>query len=105
MKKTMKDITKRFWKWLHATDESTWVGHALQGFVVALVSDLVFASMNPAVYALTYHFGAREIEDLIYDKKKDDKTFIDGAFDFLSPFLGMVMYIIGKVILHANGNN
>lgn len=89
-------MIERAWRWLQGTPGS-WVGHGLLGFVIAVVGDLVFGSMNPAVYAIFVHFLIRETGDYINGLRSQDDM-IDGAFDFLAAWVGLAVYLIFRIL-------
>lgn len=87
---------KRLGLWLLASDERTWAGHALQGFLFCLVLGL----WN-VWFGVGFVFGAflhREISDAIVHLVEKDKSLKawaeDGWMDLVCPIIAMAPALV-----------
>jgi hypothetical protein len=80
-------------KWIDffMTTVGSWVGHGIQGYVIAWVSDVYGADPVLAVAFTFYHFAVVEWRD--WQKgAKDTAALIDGLMDFAFPLMGVALY-------------
>lgn len=85
------NITDRPWK--------TWIGHAVQGFVIGAVFFFFFLESSEnsdwlmgAVLCLAYHFGIREFTGIKNSWGKNRALVLDGVIDFVAPFAGLILF-------------
>lgn len=77
---TIPPVFRAIYAWLHATDLRTWIGHGVQGFLLAFI--------HPA-----FAFGAfahREVSDILAGKWTRQKR-RDCVMDFIFPALGVAL--------------
>ena len=84
---------------MYAKDYRTWIGHGLQGVLIAALCDWWGLSFGAAALVLGYHFLIRETEGIIRNIDGDKRKLIDGIMDLITPFIGLVLYIVLKEII------
>ena len=97
---------KEFFEWIQGTPFRTWVGHALVGMLIGLLADwwviggVEALHYEAAAFSLAFFYLCREIPGLIQSLiDKDWKMVMDHFFDLVTPFIGLVIYLVIKQIV------
>lgn len=81
--------------WLWNVPEGTWTAHAAQGLLVAAIAAVAGLGAGAAVFALAYHFAAREGPGFVRAVRRGDTdALVDGMLDFGAPFVGLALFVL-----------
>ncbi|KKL52518.1 hypothetical protein LCGC14_2284660 [marine sediment metagenome] len=85
----------RIWRWLHAKNWRTWLGHLAIAFAIMAVGVAGWESITVGLYANAVHWLLRELPGLVQAiKAGDTEKLADGLGDLAGPMIGIAVYVV-----------